>query len=302
MKNESEFLAEFYGPTLFWFGPIFGVMALIVVIGNLLMISIALSTPSIRSVISYWFIIGMGISDLISGLNSSLLYGAAYFCGMNQTCPTLVKICGAISFATVEISFVFPTFITINRYFQVSMLPSDESRFSWFIVSKKAILLLTLCACTYVITTSSIMIVFDGFGEDPMGFYCAKRFTSFWLYLIYMTGAFYAVLSYLTAYIFYGKLQKFIAANVEMAGSTCTIRQNLAQENNDTISVMKMVKLATLIPLFTQTPGFLLEGVQWEVAPLGGANYAASKTKERRNVHRSAPGALKAPQRQCKER
>uniref|UniRef100_A0A914W3F0 G-protein coupled receptors family 1 profile domain-containing protein n=1 Tax=Plectus sambesii TaxID=2011161 RepID=A0A914W3F0_9BILA len=99
--NDSTFLAQFYGPTLTWFAPIFGTVGLLAVLGNALMIWIALSTPSIRSVSSNWFIINMGVSDLLFGLNSSFLCGTAFICGGNGSCPMLAKICGGLADMTV---------------------------------------------------------------------------------------------------------------------------------------------------------------------------------------------------------
>ena len=102
--NATNYVTEFYGPTLLWYSPIFGTMGVLAVIGNLLLIWIALSTPSIRSVNSNWFVIGMGISEFLFGFNNSVISWIAYVCGRDKSCPLLVKFCSAVTISIVESS------------------------------------------------------------------------------------------------------------------------------------------------------------------------------------------------------
>uniref|UniRef100_A0A914XSB4 G-protein coupled receptors family 1 profile domain-containing protein n=1 Tax=Plectus sambesii TaxID=2011161 RepID=A0A914XSB4_9BILA len=269
MMNDSVILAEFYGPTLSWFRPIFGLLCLLAVLGNGLLIWIALTTPSIRSVNSNWFVISMGISDFLWGFYGSVLSSIAFSCGSDGSCPTLVKISGGFCISTIESSFVFPTFIVINRYVKVTTLPGDSGRLRRFLVSSKGILIISGCAWIYVIVLSSILAIFDQLGEDPFGVYCANHFKSFWLYLVYMTGGMYAMSSYTATFYFYSKLQKFVATSIARVNANRPVRRNAFHtrqqdhQEGDTKAVMKMVKLSTLLPLVLQGGVFVIDGGQW---------------------------------------
>uniref|UniRef100_A0A914UQ93 G-protein coupled receptors family 1 profile domain-containing protein n=1 Tax=Plectus sambesii TaxID=2011161 RepID=A0A914UQ93_9BILA len=104
------------------------------------------------------------------------------------------------------------------------------------------------------------LMVNDAFGEDPAGFCGAKKFTSVQLLLIY---EFTAVLVYfgslIVTAVYYYRLVKWLKRE---KGS---IRRR-SSSNNDvmdyTSGVMRVTKIITLLPLFTNAPSVILTAGQ----------------------------------------
>uniref|UniRef100_A0A914XRF5 Uncharacterized protein n=1 Tax=Plectus sambesii TaxID=2011161 RepID=A0A914XRF5_9BILA len=77
------------------------------------------------------------------------------------------------------------------------------------------------------------------------------------------------MLSTVATSYFYHKLQKFVTANLKRVDANRVVKKDAIRtkqedrQESDTRAVMKMVKLATLLPLVLQSGVYVLNGFQW---------------------------------------
>uniref|UniRef100_A0A914WEG6 G-protein coupled receptors family 1 profile domain-containing protein n=1 Tax=Plectus sambesii TaxID=2011161 RepID=A0A914WEG6_9BILA len=160
--------------------------------------------------------------------------------------------------STATGSFGFPAMIAVERYYKINTIPQSTGySVGRAIFTERAAIPLMVGWFFMSIIVNLPLMLNDAWGEDPSGFCGAKKFTSVPLLLSYELSVVlvFAVSMTITA-IYYYRLVSWLKQH----------QTSLAQSSNESIdytsSVMRVVKIVTLVPLTVATPCLVLTGGQ----------------------------------------
>uniref|UniRef100_A0A914ULU9 G-protein coupled receptors family 1 profile domain-containing protein n=1 Tax=Plectus sambesii TaxID=2011161 RepID=A0A914ULU9_9BILA len=258
MLNDTTFdyLYEFYGNSAKGLAIFELTISLFTIISNIFFITLTLTTPSLRKNSTNWFLLGFSISD---SLHSLAHFGDAYalWYGSLEN-RRLCAVAGMFVVSTVTGSFGFPALIAAERYYKINTIPQSTGfSIGRAIFADRAVIPLMVVWFFLSIVLNLPLLLNDAWGEDPSGFCGAKRFTSVPLLLSYELSVMlvFAVSMTVTA-IYYYRLVAWLKQH----------QASLLQSSNETVdytsSVMRVVKIVTLVPLIVATPCVILSAGQ----------------------------------------
>uniref|UniRef100_A0A914UND3 G-protein coupled receptors family 1 profile domain-containing protein n=1 Tax=Plectus sambesii TaxID=2011161 RepID=A0A914UND3_9BILA len=250
-----EYVYDFYGPSASWFAIYIGATSTFIVISNIFFTILTLSTPKLRENVANWFLVGLSISDQLHYLSHVVDAYAIYTGSINNRYWCSVS--GAFVLITGTCSFGFPALIAADRYYKISTI-SQPSGFSLSsaLFSKRATIPLIVSWFFIAAISNLPLMLNDAFGEDPSGFCGAKKFTSIPLLLGYEFSVVFAYFgSLVVTGVFYYRLAKWL--KLHQTASTGN-----RQEVDYTRSIMRVMKIVTLMPAFLDGPVMTLTAMQ----------------------------------------
>jgi hypothetical protein len=201
-------LSDFYeSPSATWFTIYLFFAATFIVASNLFLIALTLISPLLRNNSANWFLLGLSLSDLIH--YSGFVVGSyAIWFKDRHVC----SVSGTFVIITGTASFGFPALIAANRYYAICTLPANNGVFSLgrTIFSKRMTvpLIFGWYGCAFLINLP--LILNQAYGEDPVGFCGAIKFTSVGIMMFYLLAASIFPLSLLTTALYYYRLAKWL--------------------------------------------------------------------------------------------
>uniref|UniRef100_A0A914VDJ2 G-protein coupled receptors family 1 profile domain-containing protein n=1 Tax=Plectus sambesii TaxID=2011161 RepID=A0A914VDJ2_9BILA len=127
MSNDTTFdyLDEFYGSSAQWFGIYLLVISLFTIISDLFFITFTMTTKSLRTNVSNWFLLGFIISDLVH-CNVHLVDAYALLYGSTDN-RHLCAVAGLFVISTAMCSFGFPAIIAAARFYKITTVSQSTS-------------------------------------------------------------------------------------------------------------------------------------------------------------------------------
>uniref|UniRef100_A0A914XJ00 G-protein coupled receptors family 1 profile domain-containing protein n=1 Tax=Plectus sambesii TaxID=2011161 RepID=A0A914XJ00_9BILA len=162
--RNDEFLNQFYGPTAQWFSLIIYAMAVVILSSNTFLIVMIVTSKTLRTKSSNWFIVAFAMSSFLHGVTHTLDGVAMRFGSADNR--LMCSIVGVFNTFTATSSFGFPFLIAADRYYKITI--PQPNKFSLGHTLFKDVFIIPLIFGWFCFVAVSLLplLLNNAFGED----------------------------------------------------------------------------------------------------------------------------------------